>query len=110
MRDWAGPLATLGGVLSLAFWIAVPLTTRNTYLPGGADGLYIALALLSVAALVGALLAKASPVFAAALMGVGAFAGVGALLLPGLLLIIAALVTLDAGKEASRPPVSRTLG
>lgn len=99
MRNWAGPLATLGGILSLAFWVLVPVTTTNTYVVAGQNELYITLIALSAAGIVGAFLVRSHPVVAALLMGLGALAGLGALLVPGLLLAVAALLSLSGRGE-----------
>lgn len=102
MRDWAGPLATLGGVLSLAFWTVVPHTVHNSYIVPNQNGLYAVLVGFSIAGVVGGLLAKSRPGLAAVLMALGAVAGAGALALPGLLLAIAALVALTSVGSTSR--------
>lgn len=102
MRDWAGPLATLGGVLSLAFWTIVPLTVHNSYIVPNQNGLHAVLVGLSVAGVVGALLARSKPGLAAILMALGAVAGAGALALPGVLLAIAALITLTSVGSTAR--------
>jgi hypothetical protein len=105
MRDWAGPLGFLGGLLAFVFWLVVPFfTTHTTAVHIGQEGYYIAFMVLAAAGMVGAVLAGGSSRLAPLLMGLAVIPGIAALLLPGLLLIAAALLALqEPGAGRTRP-------
>ncbi len=107
MREWAGPIGFVGAALSFLFWLVVPLTiARGTLFPPGQEPLYAAFVVLSLAGIAGALLARSSGRLAPVLLGLAVIPGIGALFIPGVLLLIAALLTLDT-REVGRPGVVR---
>ncbi|TMC12697.1 MAG: hypothetical protein E6J29_07970 [Chloroflexi bacterium] len=96
MRSWAPALGVVGGGLSAAFWTLVPFSgsTSNIYMHSGMQPLYIAFVVLSLAGLIGGLVAGQSTRLAPALMALAVIPAVGAWFLPGFLLVIAALLAL----------------
>jgi hypothetical protein len=103
MRPLAGPLAFVGSAASLVFWLVIPFVAvgNNIYVHAGNEPFYLAFAFMSVAGIVGALMAVKSTRWAPLLMGVAIIPGIGALFVPGLLLVIATLLALQEPEPAS---------
>lgn len=107
MREWARPIGFIGSALTLVFWLVVPATTFNTYLHPGQEPIYVVFVVLALCGIVGAFLVRSHGTWAAALMAVAAIPGVTALIVPGLLLLVAALMSLQQSEPASEPPAAR---
>lgn len=94
MQHVAGRLGFVGGALSLAFWVIVPLAVANTYIHSDQATMVALFILLSAAGIIGAVLSRVRPGWGAALMALGAIPGIAALIVPGVFLGVAALMAL----------------
>jgi hypothetical protein len=109
MQTLAGRLGFVGGMLSLAFWVIVPLTVSNTYIHSNQGTIITLFVVLSLIGVAGALLSRVYPGWAAALMAAGVIPAIAALIVPGVLLGVAALLALAPQETGAETPAGGNL-
>jgi hypothetical protein len=108
MRSLAVPFGFLGSAVSLIFWVVLPFVPAagSTYIHTGNELFYLVFGGLSVAGVVGSLLAAGSSRWAPRLLALAIVPGIAAVFIPGLLLVVATLLSLQE-PELRRPRAVR---